>query len=504
MSGDAKPADRLVNARLPAVPPWVWLWIALFLGAILPWAVSELVKSATGNTEAIAELQQQVDAATEQCARQASTSGLDPKSVCGAARISALDLISLWLPFGMDVSPYLVLSLGVLLSSAPALARRRNIDKPGATAISPDYPSPAVQALRAEIAGLHPGLTPMACLTVPEITAAVCPISYRRSAIVIGGSLPAIWRRAPTAGRAILAHEVTHWRQGEGWLLNVGSPLVDAIQFIPILVAACVVLPILLGTISGFVDLSSFAATMNARADQMNAMADAMRFSGPRAAHIGFADLAAHFVHQFVAVQFPGMAVMVGGWLCIVLWLILGLVGAFWSAEFTADRAAARLAPVTYVESLEKVRLKPGWLSRLKDLLVHPPVRLRCWAARRAASPAVLLVLLLVFPASLAAGQFALLTWKWFEHFSPAIIAGTGGASMAAALAWLPGALALVSHWMAVRLLACGAAILAWPLLARFIARRMRLSSKLGEALWPYAAGGVGLCVLGGVALAIG
>jgi hypothetical protein len=491
-------------AEPPPLPPWLWLWIALFAGVTLPWALPYIANEVLSSTDMIKNLQQQVDAMTASCRLEAASAGLAADASCGGGRIKLLDLAAIGLPLMLDLMPYLVLTLGVILAAVPWLARRSIKAGFDPQPLADDYPSLVVQAIRTEIQAVHPALAPMSALPNAQVTASVYPLSYRRCAVLIGGGLARLWRRDPAVGRAVLAHELTHWRQGEGWMLHVGSPLTRLLHYVPMLVALGVALPLLLMLTNSIVDTVGFAAQMNARIDAGNAMLDARqaalatRFGTTVALpevqhlpHVALASLASHFGTQIRDIYGPGLLLILSGWISIVLWLLATLVGAIWSAEFTSDRVAAQQSPVSYAAWMAGLRPAGGFWSRLGDVLLHPPQRLRTRAARHSRSAGMLFLLLMVFPASQVLAGVPMLVWRSLERFGDALVVPGKHVSAGDIAAWLPHAAEAYARSLLLPLSCCGAAILLWPILAPAISRAAGSSSESTEKRAPYIAAGV-------------
>jgi Zn-dependent protease with chaperone function len=53
----------------------------------------------------------------------------------------------------------------------------------------------------------------------------VYPIGYRQMGLAVSGQLLDLWRKDQQAAKAILLHEIAHYRQGDAYIIGAGSLL---------------------------------------------------------------------------------------------------------------------------------------------------------------------------------------------------------------------------------------------------------------------------------------
>ncbi len=168
--------------------------------------------------------------------------GLAPTALTHGAQ-----LISFMVPAVIDALPWLVLSIGIVLTAFPAVRRKRLEQHFGLEELPPDYPSAAVDFCRHFLRLHAPNVELRVALRNPRLSALVYPLDYRSRALGVGGRLLKLWRQDCAAAEAVLTHELAHVRQGEDWLLGLGSPLETAIRLWPLYLLVFVLMPILVG-----------------------------------------------------------------------------------------------------------------------------------------------------------------------------------------------------------------------------------------------------------------
>lgn len=473
--------ETIGNPRAPASPPWVWFWILYFLFMALPWAFNLVFYNLIDMISRQFGLEWTNDSIMTECLALAKDKGLD-SSVCQIEPESMFHFASMVAPAVADLFPYLVLCLGVGMSFLPFWMKQRNIVRRQATPLLADYPSPVVQAIREEIGRVHAALVPMNCLSLPTITAFVSPLSFRKTALVVGGAMPAIWRRNADVGKAIIGHEATHWRQGEAALLNVGSPLVDSIRYMPLVYLLFVIIPQFILATLNTISVFTFVNDTNSITD--GTITD-----------IPYSDPAMFALKSFLTYDVPGAIYFAVLALCNWTWLISGLIGAFWAAELVADRSALGTNVEGYIAELKRQSPAKGWYHRLQDLLVHPPLWLRTSLARRPDSGLTLLTTLLVFPVSLITGELLMIISDWITTFLP--FTDPVGLIWAKTIDWLPDEVSGRFSWLSMPFIAIGCAILLWPLVMGGMQYLSRIKTQREPAFWPYPAVATFLICLG-------
>jgi Zn-dependent protease with chaperone function len=353
MSGGAEvSADAsAVRSAEPAVPPWLWLWIPLFVFS-LPSRIGML----------FAELGE-AGAADQRLTEV----GLAPTALTHGAQ-----LISFVVPAVIDALPWLVLSIGIVMTAFPAVRRKRLEQQFGLEELPPDYPSAAVDFCRHFLRQHAPNVELRVALRNPRLSALVYPLDYRSRALGVGGRLLKLWRQDCAAAEAVLTHELAHVRQGEDWLLGLGSPLETAIRLWPLYLLVFVLMPILIG------------------------------FLGILAEHQGAGILTA-FIGQ-LALAAVGLPLIL---LSACFWLLSNFVlpvAAIWCTEFNADRYAKQLtgniSGVLNIsgELIESSATRRGRIVQSTfNVLSHPPARLRQLFVEHASDTRCFVLLLLLF-----------------------------------------------------------------------------------------------------------
>jgi Zn-dependent protease with chaperone function len=402
--------------------------------------------------------------------------GADPICNRSAVNTDTLTAVQL-LPSLVELAPYVILTVGIVFALFPPVARaqveRRWRPKP----LSGDYPSAAVADIRTQMSR-YPSVVLQDCLARQDLTAFVYPLDYRRIGLVLGGNLMRIWRKAHDVAMAILVHELSHWRQGEGMLLHAGSPLLMSLRFAPWVFLAVGLGPTLV--IQGVLAWEHFSSVP---------MIGSVPLYGPWT-------IVAHELWMLLRTTIPHLTITILTGACVFLIPFIPLIAAIWSAELCADRVAARLSPVGYPEFLRELRLSGGFWRRARDLLTHPPRSLRLWFAARAQSNAVLVLALLVFPASFFILKLPEFFESALERYAGSIINplphppppsfGAWSAAM-----WSGG---LRAKWLI--LLLCAGYVAVWPIVSRVL---MRLRGQGDERPVPYGVYAItaGLLVLG-------
>ncbi|MEU6652771.1 M48 family metalloprotease [Streptomyces sp. NPDC046900] len=187
-----------------------------------------------------------------------------------------------------------------------------------------------------------------------DLLARVYPGGRRTARIGVFSPLIHLWVQDRQAAEAVLLHEVGHLRYGEQHVAGLGSPFTGLVRAWPYVFAVFGLLPVALLFASGNV----------------------------------------------AAPLMPAEIVLV---VLSVVKVLLIVVGALWTAELAADRHAARTAGQrTHLRALNALdRRAEGGLARL----YHPPVGVRRWFASRTERPSVQLLLVLLWPAAVLAGN---------------------------------------------------------------------------------------------------
>jgi Zn-dependent protease with chaperone function len=357
-------AATRTGPRIRILPAWLWFWLGLYV-LNLP------TQFRTSWQPALADLL----AASAQPGEM-----LIPFSVF--FRLANL----------AELAPLLLVGLGatsVLLPwlRARQLERRYNLGQPSDL--------PILQEMRDFLAGWAPELEIRANLLRTDQLAFVYPVGYRRSAVAIFGGLVRLWRRDPRAGKAILLHEVAHYRQGDTLVLGSGS-------FFESLLRSW--LPIFLGLV--FLPLTLVWGY------------EAVRFVLAPAVAGSLSQTLLYKLVQLGTLYLPGLLFIFTGLLFWTLSVLILPLAGVWSAELNADHFAIQGAEA---ESALRIGLdllhvelsgSGGWFANtwrwLLAGMTHPPAGLRRRLAFSYGPDATPLALILWFPLAFTLRPFLL------------------------------------------------------------------------------------------------
>ena len=363
-----------------AVPPWLYLWMPVFLLFVLP---SYLPLVIVDFRMALAE----------------------PPF---GGWFASLMLVALAL---LGALPPLVLLLGLASSLAPRWQANRIERRYRLTEPSPDYPSEALREVLSFLGRHAPKAAVKVNLANLNDTALVYPTGYSSVAVAVFGGLLVLWRRQRAAAEGILLHEVAHLRQGEVLLIHSGAPLVRAVRTLPWLVVVVVVfqfvLAVPLSAVTSWSEFQQLNADLGAQAEAAGLPADMVRGLGMPLGEFIQYRVSFFFTSQLSALALG--AVTITAW-SLAVWVTF--VGAIWCLEFNADRYAILMRPDSGGAWQPAASINRGsrW-RRLHRLVTHPPLPLRRLMLSRAGDASALVCLLLLFPAALLAQLALLLLW---------------------------------------------------------------------------------------------
>lgn len=459
------------------IPPWLWLWVALFL-ASLP-----------GRFRAAADQAQLL----WQSERRLSEVGIGAFVEPGGW----LKLGASFLPLVVELLPAAVLAAGLLYAAFPR-HRAQDIERAdGLRAPDPDHPSPALAELRAFLEQHAPGIEQRVNLGATQKVARVFARRPFRSVVGIYGGALRIWRRDRATGEAILLHELAHHRQGDAALLGAGEPLPWAVRTAPVLFLSFIVAPIIVLVLQqAAVHAQSMADLASMRQDLGDTLAlsglgqDGLAALPPEAGFWSWmGDSLANALRAFT----PGLPLLV---VEAAAWITAGFilpVAAIWCSELNADRLAELHRPGALARWLADLRPpRQPWHRRTLGMLAHPPLRLRTVLACHAADPRALALLLVLFPAAYLVRLAAMIVWGAGAQLT----AGQGAAGLPGQIvAWS----ASYAGSVAPVFLACGVITLAWPELARLWERVLAgVDARLPRRDLPvYRRVGVGVAAVG-------
>ncbi|MDQ7858491.1 MAG: M48 family metalloprotease [Armatimonadota bacterium] len=391
-------------------PPWIWFWLVIYL----------------------VTLPQQMALWRPIVARAAGFGLGRPDSLINAAAV-------------LEGVPLLAVLLGVAAVFVPRLRavwleRRFGLTDPA--------PLPTVLEIQTFVARHAPGLRVRANLLRTDQLAFVYPLTYRKAALAIFGGIVTLWGTDPAAARAVLLHEIAHYRHGDVLAVGAGNLLGTLTARWLVLYLALVVIPLV---VVGLIDRVTAVRSLLAL----------------NAAGVPFSpfEIGIHLTRQVVGTTLP--AVMLIG-AALMLWtasVIVLPLAAIWSAELNADRYAADAGGAADLDrALAALPAAGSTRQWLLSRMSHPPIRLRRFAAALAARGRGALLLLLLLPVAYVVRLALLVCWALaaFPLLGGAIDLGTWlqgnvrGYVAAIGRVWLPMAAFLLlwprlaPHWQRV------------------------------------------------------
>jgi Zn-dependent protease with chaperone function len=407
--------------RRGVLPPWLWFWLAIYIlgfPAVFDRIKIDLLIIFTGND------------------------GINPP-------LGLLERI----PAVVELLFDLTLSVGVLMVFLPWIRTKFLQRKYGLTEpqfLSPEEePRETLQTLSAMsqfVREYAPGiiLTYNASGKLLRDKAFVYPIGYRRTGMAVAGALLALWDRDQQAARAVLLHEIEHYRHGDEFVIGAGSLLETIIKHW-----------FLLAVIFGIVPfIPSILITHITESQQEMAMvADLPRI------------LSFH-IQQFLVVDIPFSLLLFFQSFFWVASLFTIVIAAIWCAEINADRFVidTMQSVQTLANTMEQHATSPSWWGWLWSGSYHPPAKVRRWLVQRSEGMSGLALLLLVFPAAWFVRLVFVCGWALSRYLlflyggtSAGYIVGELGIGIVYFLE------ALVPVWIAIAVL-----IALWPILVRY------------------------------------
>lgn len=368
----------------PAAPPWLWMWVVLFILNI-----PSMLAGWQSSFNQIAMIRDST--ATLREAFPGENYG----------RLEWLTYPSVLLEF----LPSAALLVGLALVFIPALRWRRVQKKYGLTALPRDDQrlGETIQEIEAFVQTHAPGLPVIWSKNLNIKDPAVFPTGYRRATLAINAKFLILWGRDREAARAVLLHEIGHFRRGDGLVIGLGSPFETVIRYAFPAFLILFVVPFLIQSIDRLITSSS-------------------DFAGSGMTPPSILD----YQLGLGTLQATQILAITGSYLLWFASFIIVPVAAIWAAEFGADRFAAdsqgTAAGIKRILTTDSPKSRWRWLL---NGLSHPPARLRLWMVDRRLSSA-LAFLALMLPVAYVLRPLLLQGWAGLQlsvaQFSPAEI----------------------------------------------------------------------------------
>jgi len=212
----------------------------------------------------------------------------------------------------------------------------------------------------------------------------IYPLGFRKTGIAIFGQFIRLWRADRGMAKAVLLHELAHYRHGDALLVGAGSPFRTIIERWGKLYIWLFVIPFIL----------AFAAITLIFVLEVGQL----MWLG-----VGGIDMLLQAIsHKIVQSIFMLIWALVTS-LGILLWtssIFVVPMTAIWCSELNADQAPASRFPDEILNALKSLPEKERGRQWLLHRLAHPPNELRQWMVKKADKLLGKMCLLLLFPLS--------------------------------------------------------------------------------------------------------
>jgi Zn-dependent protease with chaperone function len=159
----------------------------------------------------------------------------------------------------VELVPYVIVLLGVISLFFPKQRAARLEKKYRLKDIAPGQ----LPEIRAFMECHAPNINIKVNLAKMNEYAFVYPTGYRSFAIAIFGPFALLWRRDPDAAKAVLLHEIAHYRSGDGHVQGTGSLFTTYLKSWFLIFAVSMILPFILNLLSAYADALSDAFSMD-------------------------------------------------------------------------------------------------------------------------------------------------------------------------------------------------------------------------------------------------
>lgn len=187
--------------------------------------------------------------------------------------------------------------------------------------------------------------------------ALVYPTGYRSFAIAIFGPLALLWRRDPDAAKAVLLHEIAHYRSGDAHVQGTGTLFTTYLKSWFFIFALSMILPFILNLLSVSADTLSKAIRIDLSISEVVLNLIIMIFT----------TFIPNLLHTSLAVFLATLSI-----------IFLPLIG-IWVAEMNADFYAIQILndADAVQRALHYVGKRPSFFFWLLLRMTHPPEVLR-------------------------------------------------------------------------------------------------------------------------------
>jgi Zn-dependent protease with chaperone function len=270
----------------------------------------------------------------------------------------------------------------------------------------------------------------------------IYPLGYRRVAIAVSSRLLDLWRTERDTARAILFHEIAHYRHGDTLIIGAGSLLKMVTEHWLLLFSFFFFLPVTLGLVID--EISSFREEI-----VLGSLSEVL----------------AHHIQVLFTLELPLILSSFFASLFLTAALFTLVLVAIWCAELNADRFVVdTTGSVDLLFDAQKRRMAPmSYWNWLLARMSHPPRRMRKWIVQCSRGPVGLTIFLLLFPAAYFIRLLFLLLWSFSVQiaflYNGSTISDIIGSLSVGTKYFLE---AIASPWFVMTLL-----FLLWPTLAR-------------------------------------
>jgi hypothetical protein len=207
--------------------------------------------------------------------------------------------------------------------------------------------------------------------------ALVYPTGYRGFAIAIFGPLTKLWRQDTDAAKAVLLHEIAHYRSGDGHIQGTGTLFTTYLKSWFLIFAVSMILPFILNLVS--VSVEAISTTLQS--------------------HLSILGTLLNLINSFLTIFIPKVIYITLSVFLATLSIIFMPLMGIWIAEVNADFYATQiLGDAGAVQrALQYVGKRPSSFIWLLRRMTHPPKLIRravLWVRNRSLMLTIILLLM--------------------------------------------------------------------------------------------------------------